>query len=106
MPEADWKNIRKMEEALKSRLFEIKLSELRRIIDNPSKSPQARYHALHPFIKTSNDDIDNSFDMRRSNMTMILFHWRRLNLIQDSDLDQFSDELSSQVRNLIKNLDA
>jgi len=102
MSEADWKNIRKMEEALKNRLFEIKLSELRQIIDNPSKSPQARYHALHPFIKTSNDDIDNSFDMRRSNMTMILFHWRRLNLIQDSDLGQFSDELSSQVRNLVK----
>jgi hypothetical protein len=101
MSEADWKKIRRMEEALKNKLFETKLHELRRIIDDPSKTPQARYHALHPFIKTSNDDIDNSFNMRRSNMMMILFHWRRLKLIQDSDLDQFSDGLSSQVRNLL-----
>lgn len=96
-PESDWKKLRKLEPTLLNKLFEIKLQKIRDLINDPTKTPEERYHGLHPLIKQSNRDIDASFDMRRSNMHLIAVSWYRLGLITKDDLESFSEDLKNTV---------
>ncbi|MCP4344817.1 MAG: hypothetical protein GY795_04730 [Desulfobacterales bacterium] len=98
-PESDWKKLKKLHASALNSACETILTQSSIIVNDTSLSAYDRYIKLHEHIKKANDKIAMCFnDMKRSRIPDILIRMRREDIIEDKDLDIFSDELRQKVR--------
>jgi len=101
IPEKDWQQLR----TLKDDMLDNACERIFKKIDKISKSRKGREHEsylkLWKILKEEDEAISIMFDdLKRSNAFMKLIALRRNNLLSDNDLELFTEETQSIIKEL------
>ena len=97
--ESDWKHFKAIRELALERLCDRALTDVVDKASDSSISQHERFLAVYRSIKDYNKEIGSAFDgLSRSRMMMQLCCMRNLNLIEDSELEAFTQEVQDQLK--------
>jgi hypothetical protein len=98
IPEADWRQFKRVREALLQRYCARVLQELAVAAAAKNGTPHQRYLVAFELLHNRNKDLARAFDdFRRSTAVMQLAIMRRMGLLADEDLSGFSTATQAQV---------
>jgi hypothetical protein len=98
IPEPDWRRFKEVHAKLSERCCCQILEEVAAASRGPEASPWDRYAKVRKLIKERDKQMANAFgDFRRSTAVWQLGIMRRMQLLTDEELGQFSEETRSQV---------
>jgi beta-galactosidase beta subunit len=98
MSKSDWKHFNRVKEIALERLCTRILQNVCESATNESKTPHERYLDVYKLVMESNKDIARGFDFHsRSRVISQLLAMQSLEVIDDSDLVKFSDEIRDQL---------
>lgn len=98
VPESDWKKFRKLREKALEKFCAQILSEVAVLAGRKTSNAHESYGDLYGLIHDRDKEIQLAFDdPRRSEMDRQLGVMRQLGLIDDSDLESFTDETLAAV---------
>ena len=96
--ESDWKTFRKRVSEWRERYLQNKNKEIIGILADERKTPTERFWDAKERMKEEADTLVDCLDGHsRSKMEWYLLLMHRRGLIQDSDLDEFSEALRERV---------
>ena len=91
--EPDWRVFRELREAALGRLCERILTDAKKLIDAPAKTPHEKYLKLYELIQKRDADIARGFnDFRRSTAIVQIGIIHQLGLFTPEELRRFSRE--------------
>jgi hypothetical protein len=100
--ESDWKIFKRLRELALERFCQRVLDDVARISSDTAKSSHERYLAIHRLVRERNKDIDPIFDtLRRSAAMQQSCSFRLNDLVADEELEQFSSQLATRLREMI-----
>ena len=96
--EADWKHFKKIRERALEQICKRALNAVVDTAADSSMSHHDRYLAVFRKIKDYDKQIESAFDgLSRSRMMIQLAIMQRLNLIEDLELEAFTQEVKDQL---------
>ncbi|MGB5679009.1 MAG: hypothetical protein WBN36_14620 [Gammaproteobacteria bacterium] len=102
MKESEWKKFRKLREICLERFCERVLQEAERICNSDNQSAHQRYGNLYGLMLDRDEELANAFDYpKRSKAFFQLMLMYRLKLIADKELDEFEDETTNAIREIV-----
>lgn len=102
MKESEWKKFRRLRETCLERFCERVLKEAERICNSDNQSAHERYGVLYGLMRNRDKELANAFDNPgRSNAFIQLVLMWKLQLIEDSELDEFEDETKNAIRAIV-----
>ena len=103
--EKDWKIFRKMAPHLRERYLMYKNKEIKKILEDKDKNETDRFWAAREQIEKERKILIDCLDGHsRSKMLLHMRLMYRYGMITEDDLNEFSEELRSKIRE-IKNMD-
>lgn len=97
--ESDWKIFRRLREVALERYCERVLAEMESVAADKTRTSHERYLAIWKLLKERDEDLADAFDdLRRSVALTRLMHLRRLALLSDEEMSQFSPDTQESVR--------
>ncbi len=98
VPESDWKKFRRLREVALERLCDRTLKEIARLAVDASSGSHQRYLEIYELIQRRDREIARAFnDPRRSRALQQLSAMHALGLLEDGELDAFTDETRETV---------
>lgn len=98
IPESDWRRFRDVRAQLLERYCCRVLDEVVTVSQGTEGSAHERYLKIYKMIRERDKELANAFnDFRRSTAIMQLGIMRRMKLLTDEDLGQFSEQTRSRV---------
>src|SRR5687768_13347904 len=102
MTEGDWKVFKRVSDAALERCCERVLKEVAYVASEPRKSAHERYGEVYRVMRERDEELAGAFnDRRHSNALLQLGVIRRLGLITDEELSQFSPETRAWLEQLM-----
>lgn len=99
IPEPDWKVFREIHKPLLRRHCRETLDRLAEIAAQDDEDAHEQYLRAYKYIHQRDKEVAEVFeDFRRSTALMQLGLMRRKKLLDDSDLDRFSEETAAVIR--------
>lgn len=94
IPEPDWKRFKKVRARALERLCRRILDESAAICNDDSEDAHARYLRLYSLIRERDRDVAAAFDdFRRSTAVQCLRNMIALDLLDDEDIGEFSEDV-------------
>lgn len=101
-PEKDWRIFRELREGALERFYVSILAEASTVANDAARPPHDRYVNLWKLLKERDRELSNAFDNpRRSTALQQLLWLLRLDLIDDEDLERFSEETRKKVATIL-----
>ena len=98
IPEADWKQLRKLEKAKLALACANALETLRQIIDASADDPHAAYQKLYKATRDEDKKIAFMFDdLGRGGAVLNLANWYRYGILSDEELELFTPKTREQI---------
>jgi len=99
IPKSDWKHFKIIRELALQRFCERALNELTEIAADESASQHGRYVEVYRKIQTCDEKIAAAFDnLSRSRMMVQLATIQSLDLIEDAELESFTQETRDKLK--------
>jgi hypothetical protein len=103
--ERDWKTLRKMIPVLRERYLKEKNIEIKKLLDDKNKNETERFWDARYKIEEERKILIDCLDGHsRSNMSLHMNLMYKYGMLKDEDLNEFSDELKNQIKDMSKNI--
>ena len=102
--EADWKKYKKLVEGVEEKYLEKQIALLVSHLQDESQSAVSRFNSLRKQIEKSCRELNESLGThKRSSLFFNLLGMMRNQMINEEDLEPFSEELKDTLRTVIDN---
>ncbi len=99
--QSDWKKFKRVRDLALDRLCKRALDDVTKTASNDLESNHERYLSIYKKIKTYDKQIAKAFDtLSRSKVMSQMLMFVSMNLLDDSELEQFSDEFRADLARL------
>ena len=103
LPESDWKRLRKLHAVALDRFCERTLKEVVAVASTDVPTAHDRYVAVYRLLQTRDKELAWAFDdLKRSQAIRQLAAMVALGLVTEAELEQFSPDTQSVVRQLTR----
>jgi len=101
MKESEWKKFKKLKDICLERFCERVLTNANSILDAKDKKSLDRYYDLYQLIQDEDKNLEKAFNgLSRSRAFMQLLLMYRMELVEESELDEFEDETKNEIRRI------
>jgi len=99
IPEADWRQFKKIFPVLEERFCQRVLNDLAELLRAGGGTAHDQYLRIYRLIQERDKDLGDAFDdFRRSTALLQLAQMRRMGLLNDEELTGFSEETQAIIR--------
>ncbi len=101
MKESEWKKFKKLKDICLERFCERVLASASSVVSVKGKTSLERYYDLYQLIQDEDKDLEKAFDgLSRSKAFMQLLLMYRMELVEESELDEFEAETKDEIRRI------
>ena len=99
IPEADWRQFKRVFPVLMERFCQRVLDDLAKLLRVGGSTAHDQYLRIYVLIQERDKDLGDAFDdFRRSTAILQLLKMRRLGLLSEEELSEFSEETQTIIR--------
>jgi len=101
MNESEWKKFKKLKDICLERFCKRVLTKAGSIASAKDKTSLDSYYDLYQLIQDEDKNLEKAFDgLSRSRAFMQLLLMYRMDLVEESELDEFEDETKNEIRRI------